>query len=134
MRLTLWLSGFWHGHNKMLLSKEFSRLWYQLTVSPRAVERCAGRCDKQLGRNAGLLYCVWTSVSLAPPLFGTRMLGPFSHLLCALHSPPPGRHHLSVSCGRRTPLMSKLSCSFGLLLTDLSPSDRRVCSLRTTKT
>lgn len=65
----------------------------------------AGQCDKQLGRNPVLLYCLWTSIMWHRPFFRTRMLEldsyeDLSHI-CCLHSALSftGSNPLSVSCG-----------------------------------
>lgn len=122
MNLTLFLSGFWHGHNWVLFSKQFvlsSTSWQKPHEQSRDG---AGQCDKQLGRSPVLSYSLWTSIMFAPPLLqhkdaGTQQLWAPSHI-CCLHSAllPTGRNLLFISCGYESTSdflnSAAASCSF----------------------
>ena len=104
MNLTLFLSGFWHGHSKMLFSKQFvlSGVVDRNPTSRREMVQVSVTSSWGEGRR---LYVPCDCQScLHRPFFSTRMReltarSTFSRLLSALALVPTGRNLLFISCG-----------------------------------
>ena len=139
MNLTLFLSGFWHGHNKMLFSKQFvfSGVVDRNPTSRREMVQVSVTSSWGEGRR---LYVPCECQScLHRPFFSTRMreltaLSTFSLLRSALCSLPHWKESsVHLMCLWEHLWLSKFSCSLVFLLALLLLSDRGMCQLRKAK-
>lgn len=105
MSLTLFLSGFWHDHNKTLFSKSL----FPSDTSWQKPHRQWEMVQVSVTSSWGEVQCFYTVSAQQSrwhrPFFNTRMLEldsyeDLSHI-CCLHSAlsPTGRNLLSISCG-----------------------------------